>query len=225
MSKHTNNGETLATVATITEAVSRLRLDNLNGYTSREDLVADAWVALADGRAATVADAVRIAYNGNRETRLQQAATVADPEGGSWSTVRFQYLSATVADSDGETITVGEMLADTVADQGEGDGRGGDYTRADLLAAVAATRHAKTVRAHGEANAARGQANGEKGVANDDTILTAVEAVGGRHYGYAAKVVAMLTADGWTTNANAVRVAVHRAIRRTEGGDHSGNGY
>lgn len=221
MSKGTNNGETLATVATITEAVSRLRLDNLNGYTSREDLVADAWVALADGRAATVADAVKVAYNAARETRLQQAATVADPEGGSWSTVRFQYLSATVADSDGETITVGEMLADTVADAGEGEGRGGDYTRADLVAAVRATRHAHTVAAHGAANAARGAANGARGVANDATILAAVEAVGGRHYGYAAKVAAALRADGYTVSANAVRIATMRAVNRTERGDHS----
>lgn len=201
------------TMAAIVEAITHYRLDNLNGYTSRDDLATDAWILLADGTAATPADAVRLAHNAAREAR-----------GADGTRIGFAYFSQVIHEQDGGTITMGERVAATFADQGEGEGRGGDYTQGDLLAAVEATRNAKTERAHGWANAARGRANGSRGVANDATILAAVEAVGGRHYGYAAKVVAALTADGWTTNANAVRVAVHRAIRRTEGGDHSANG-
>jgi hypothetical protein len=68
---------------------------------------------------------------------------------------------------------------------------------------------------------ARGAANAVRGALNDADTLRALEAVGGRRYGYAAAMVRWFASEGIITTANAVRVAVHRALARTEGGHHS----
>jgi hypothetical protein len=199
-------------VATIAEAVAHYRTDNLRGYVSREDLQSDAWILLATGAATDAADAVRLAYNAAREERVNGLQ------------VRTTYLSTLVSDADGGTVSLAEKLADTVAAPAETEGRGTDYTRGDLLAAVESVRHAKTERAHGWAPAQRGRKNGAVGVINDAAVLAAIEAVGGTHYGYAAKVVAYFAAEGRAIKANAVYQAVKRAKDRTEGGRHSANG-
>lgn len=178
---------------------------NLRGYVSREDLSQDAAVLWDLGHAETPADAVRMAYNANREER-----------DGSGENIRFAYLSASHVNADGETITLGDSLADSLADQGETQHRDAAYTRSDLVAAVAAVRDAKTVHAHGEDLARRGRANGQRGVVNDARVLAEVEAVGGEHYGYAAKVARSLG-----IKPNAVYQAVHRAKKRTIRGGHS----
>lgn len=199
-------------VALIAEAVAHYRTDNLKGHVERADLQTDAWILLTTGKAKDAADAVRLAYNANREERVNGLQ------------VRMGYLSATVADADGGTTTLAEKLADTIAAPAESEGRGTDYTKSDLLAAVESVRHAKTERAHGWAPAQRGRKNGAVGVINDAAVLAAVEAVGGTHYGYAAKVVAYFAAEGRAIKANAVYQAVKRAKDRTEGGRHSANG-
>lgn len=192
-------------LAEIKRLVAETYTANLKGFADRADLVQDAAIAFMTGTAETARDAVRLAFNLNREERF-----------GSGAVVGFQYLSATVAeDESGNAITLADRLADTVADR-EHEVRGSDFTRADLIAAVAAVRDAKTVRAHGEANAARGRANLHRGVVNDDRILSEIEAVGGIHYGYAAKVARSLG-----IKPNAVYQAVFRAKNRTERGQHS----
>jgi hypothetical protein len=193
----------------VAEAVSAFHTGNLRGYADREDLAQDALMILATDPAATVAAAVRAAYNANREERLGEGATV-----------RFSYFSQAVSDTDGEITDLGSVLADQVADNAHAV-RGADAERSALVAAVVAARHSHTVAAHGAELAARGAANGARGAANDAAILAELEAVGGAHYGYAAKVAANLRARGIRTTANAVRVAVNRAKARTEGGAHS----
>jgi hypothetical protein len=193
----------------VAEAVSAFHTGNLRGYADREDLAQDALMILATDPAATVAAAVRAAYNANREERLGEGATV-----------RFSYFSQAVSDTDGEITDLGSVLADQVADNAHAV-RGADAERSALVAAVVAARHSHTVAAHGAELAARGAANGARGAANDAAILAELEAVGGAHYGYAAKVAANLRARGIRTTANAVRIAVNRAKARTEGGAHS----
>ena len=193
----------------VAEAVSAFHTGNLRGYADREDMAQDALMILATDPAATVAAAVRAAYNANREERLGEGATV-----------RFSYFSQAVSDTDGEITDLGSVLADQVADNAHAV-RGADAERSALVAAVVAARHSHTVAAHGAELAARGAANGARGAANDAAILAELEAVGGAHYGYAAKVAANLRARGIRTTANAVRIAVNRAKARTEGGAHS----
>lgn len=203
-----HNRLTAALIAAVRELVAVKYTANLRGYADREDLTQDALVILATGGADTAADAVRLAWNANREERV----------GG--HQVHFSYFSQVAeTDGDGNLLTVGEKLADTVADRSTE--RSAESVRAELVAAVAAVRHSHTVAAHGAELAARGAANGARGVANDAAILAELEAVGGAHYGYAAKVAANLRKRGIRTTANAVRVAVNRAKARTEGGAHS----
>lgn len=196
-------------VRQVSAAVAEFHTGSLRGYADREDLAQDALMILATDPAATVAAAVRAAYNANREERLGDGAAV-----------RFSYFSQAVSGEDGEVSDLGSVLADKVADTGAAV-RGADAERSALVAAVAAVRHSHTVAAHGAELAARGAANGARGVANDAAILAELEAVGGAHYGYAAKVAANLRKRGIRTTANAVRIAVNRAKARTEGGAHS----
>ena len=204
-----HNRITAEIIRKVAAAVAEFHTGNLRGYADREDLAQDALMILATDPAATIGDAVRAAYNANREERLGDGAAV-----------RFAYLSQAVSGKDGEMTDLGSVLADQVADNAHAV-RGADSERAALVAAVVAVRHSHTVAAHGAELAARGAANGARGAANDAAILAELEAVGGAHYGYAAKVAANLRARGIRTTANAVRVAVNRAKARTEGGAHS----
>ena len=204
-----HNRITAEIIRKVAAAVAEFHTGNLRGYADREDLAQDALMILATDPAATIGDAVRAAYNANREERSGDGAAV-----------RFSYLSQAVSGKDGEITDLGSVLADQVADNAH-TVRGADAERSALVAAVVAVRHSHTVAAHGAELAARGAANGARGVANDAAILAELEAVGGAHYGYAAKVAANLRSRGIRTTANAVRVAVNRAKARTEGGAHS----
>ena len=204
-----HNRITAEIIRKVAAAVAEFHTGNLRGYADREDLAQDALMILATDPAATVAAAVRAAYNANREERSGDGAAV-----------RFAYFSQAVNGKNGERKDLGSVLADQIADKAH-EVRGADAERAALVAAVVAVRHSHTVAAHGAELAARGAANGARGAANDAAILAELEAVGGAHYGYAAKVAANLRARGIRTTANAVRVAVNRAKARTEGGAHS----
>ena len=198
-----------ATIAAIREAVARFWGSALQGSADADDLVSDAIVAILSGDADTITDAARIAYNGNRRDRV----------GG--ENVGMDYFSATIHDADGDTITIGDKVADTLADRSEA-GRDPLAMLSVLATMAGEKRQRDVVRSHGSsAYVLGGLPNTMRGAANDADILRALEAVGGRHYGYAAKVVAYLADEGKRTNANAVRVAVKRAIDRTEGGKHS----
>lgn len=204
-----HNRLTAEIIRQVSAAVAALHTGSLRGYADREDMAQDALMILATDPAATVAAAVRAAYNANREERSGDGAAV-----------RFAYFSQAVNGKNGERKDLGSVLADQIADKAH-EVRGADAERAALVAAVVAVRHSHTVAAHGAELAARGAANGARGAANDAAILAELEAVGGAHYGYAAKVAANLRARGIRTTANAVRVAVNRAKARTEGGAHS----
>lgn len=196
-----------ATIAAIREACARFWGSALDGSADADDMAMEAVAAILSGDADTITDAARIAYNTLRRDRV----------GG--ENVGMDYFSATIHDADGDTITIGDKVADTLADRSEA-GRDPLAALAELTRAVATKRVADGYRAHGSVMA-RGEANARRGVANDADILRALEAVGGRHYGYAAKIVGWLAAEGKSTNANAVRVAVNRALNRTERGKHS----
>lgn len=199
-----------ATIASIKDACARFRGDALAGGYSAEDVVADAMLRILSGEADTIHRAARLAFAAHRAPRREDGDT----------RYGFQYLSAVVGEGeDGEDATVGSRLADSLADTSEG-GRDPLATLSTLAVAAGAARVRKGYAAHG-AVMARGEANAYRGAANDADILRALEAVGGRHYGYAAKIVGYLAAEGKTTTANAVRVAIHRALGRTERGKHS----
>lgn len=203
-----HNRLTAEIIRQVRELVAATYTANLRGYADREDMAQDALLLLATGAAETPQHAVRAAFNLNREERV----------GG--HQVGFSYFSQVSENQDGDMVSLGDSLADTLADTSHAV-RGADEDRAALVEAVAAVRHAHTVAAHGAQLAAWGAANGARGVANDAAILAELEAVGGAHYGYAAKIAANLRKRGIRTTANAVRIAVNRAKARTEGGAHS----
>jgi hypothetical protein len=196
-----------ATITAIREACSRFWGSALDGSSDADDLVSEAVAAILNGDADTITDAARIAYNALRRDRI----------GG--VNVGMEYFSQTITDGKGEPTTVGERLAETIADRSE-TGRD-PYAEIATLARIAGQQRVrKGYAAHG-AVMARGEANALRGALNDADVLRALEAVGGRRYGYAAAMVRWFAAEGIITTANAVRVAVHRALARTEGGHHS----
>lgn len=204
------SGGDAATLAAIREACrSFARSGSLDAAVSVDDLVSEAIVSVLDGRADSVDDAARAAFSVGRFDRLDGVA------------VRFQYLSSVLGENEDGTIdTLGDVLADRVTDRSSAGVDPATLDYDSLARAAGSVRVAKGYAAHGSVMA-RGAANAVRGALNDADTLRALEAVGGRRYGYAAAMVRWFASEGIITTANAVRVAVHRALSRTEGGHHS----
>lgn len=203
------SGGDAATMSALRDACSaHVRGSGLDPAGDLSDLVSEAVLSVLEGRADTIKGAAAAGFAATRRDRLNGQR------------VEYSYLSQVVRDDEGEVSTLGDVLADRVAAPDV------DYVaeRAEALESLARAAGVVRVRkgyaAHG-AVMARGEANALRGALNDADVLRALEAVGGRRYGYAAAMVRWFASEGIITTANAVRVAVFRALSRTERGWHS----
>lgn len=187
----------------------------LNGGASQEDLIQEACLLSLENPALDPASAIRAARAALRAERISY--------GGEQREVGFAYLSAKIGSEDG--LTIGEVIP---ADRDEYLNGLTDEQRAQaeiwiaegtLGEQVAAARIASAARAHGSEKAAQGAANAERGSLNDQRVLSLLQQVGGKHYGYARKIQALLAEQGETFSVEAIHMAVSRAMRRTEGRD------
>lgn len=198
-------GDAATLAAVRTACRSFVRSGALAGAVDGDDLTSEAVLALLDGRADSVDAAARAAYAVCRFDRVDGQA------------VRFQYLSSVLGVNEDGTV---DTLADLLPARDEAPDRDPLAEIGTLARIAGEVRIRKGYAAHGEVMA-RGEANAVRGALNDADTLRALEAVGGRRYGYAAAMVRWFASEGIITTANAVRVAVHRALSRTERGKHS----
>jgi hypothetical protein len=203
------SGGDAATMSALRDACSaHVRGSGLDPAGDLSDLISEAVLSVLEGRADTIKAAAAAGFAATRRDRLNGQR------------VEFSYLSQSVRDDEGEVSTLGDVLADRVAAPEV------DFIaeRAEALESLARAAGVVRVRkgyaAHGSVMA-RGEANALRGALNDADVLRALEAVGGRRYGYAAAMVRWFASEGIITTANAVRVAVFRALSRTERGWHS----
>jgi hypothetical protein len=187
----------------------------LNGGASQEDLVQEAAMLIVETPALDPASAIRAARAALRAER----ATF----GGKQQEISFAYLSAKIGGEDG--LTIGETIVKderaylnslTAEQRAQAEIWIAEGTLGEQ---VAAARIASAARAHGSEKAAQGAANAERGSLNDQRVLVLLQQVGGKHYGYAKKVQALLAEQGETFSVEAILMAVSRAMRRTEGRD------
>lgn len=200
-------GDSAAMSALRSECRSMIRGGGLDASADLDDFLSEAVAAVVGG----VDDCHAAALAG-------YAAVRRDRLGGSF--VGFSYLSESATDEDGETRTLGDVLGDRIADRSSVAVNPADLDYDRLARTVGAVRVDRGYAAHG-AVMARGAANAVRGALNDADVLRALEAVGGRRYGYAAAMVRWFAAEGIVTTTNAIHQAVFRALRRTEGGHHS----
>lgn len=202
------SGGDAATMSALRDACSaHVRGSGLDPAGDLSDLISEAVLSVLEGRADTIRAAAAAGFAATRRDRLDGQR------------VEFSYLSQSVRDDEGEVSTLGEVLADRTEARDEASRD--PYAAIGTLARLAGqVRIRKGYRAHG-AVMARGEANAMRGALNDADVLRALEAVGGRRYGYAAAMVRWFASEGIITTANAVRVAVFRALSRTERGWHS----
>lgn len=187
----------------------------LNGGASQEDLIQEAALLALENPALDPAAAIRAARAALRAERIT--------DGGKQREIGFAYLSAKIGSEDG--LTIGEVIVKderaylnslTAEQRAQAEVWIAEGTLGEQ---VAAARIASAARAHGSEKAAQGAANAERGSLNDQRVLVLLQQVGGKHYGYAKKVQALLAEQGETFSVEAILMAVSRAMRRTEGRD------
>jgi hypothetical protein len=187
----------------------------LNGGASQEDLIQEAALLIVENPALDPAAAIKAARAALRAER----ATF----GGKQQEISFAYLSAKVGAEDG--LTIGETIVKderaylnglTAEQRAQAERWIAEGTLAEQ---VGAARIEGAARAHGSELAARGAANAERGALNDARLLALLEQVGGKHYGYALKIQALLAEQGEIVSLDAIKMNISRALKRTTGRD------
>jgi hypothetical protein len=187
----------------------------LNGGASQEDLIQEAALLIVENPALDPAAAIKAARAALRAER----ATF----GGKQQEISFAYLSAKIGAEDG--LTIGETIAKdereylnglTAEQRAQAERWIAEGTLAEQ---VAAARIQGAARAHGSDKAAQGAANAERGALNDARLLALLEQVGGKHYGYALKIQALLAEQGEIVSLDAIKMNISRALKRTTGRD------
>lgn len=187
----------------------------LNGSASQEDLIQEAALLIVENPALDPAAAIKAARAALRAER--------GSFGGKQQEISFAYLSAKVGSEDG--LTIGETIADergsfisglTAEQRAQAERWIAEGTLADQ---VSAARIQQAAAAHGSDKAAQGAANAERGALNDQRVLSLLQQVGGKHYGYARKIQALLAEQGESFSVEAIHMAVSRALKRTDGRD------
>ena len=187
----------------------------LNGGASQEDLIQEAALLIVENPALDPAAAIKAARAALRAER----ATF----GGKQQEISFAYLSAKVGAEDG--LTIGETIVKderaylnglTAEQRAQAERWIAEGTLAEQ---VGAARIEGAARAHGSELAARGAANAERGALNDARLLALLEQVGGKHYGYALKIQALLAEQGEVMSLDAIKMNISRALKRTTGRD------
>ena len=211
-----STAQNLAAVLESLKKEAAQHFGGLKGSASHEDLIQEAYLKTLEGL--SVEAAVAAAYNELRGERISVM--------GEQQNVSFAYLSQVVGASDSEPLTVADTISDEAPRYFSGLSAAERAQAAVWIAEgtlaeqVGAARIAGAERAHGSDAAARGAANAERGALNDALILSLVERVGGKHYGYAKKVAALLLEEhGITLSVEATLMAISRATKRTEGTD------
>ena len=187
----------------------------LNGGASQEDLIQEAALLIVENPALDPAAAIKAARAALRAER--------GTFGGKQQEISFAYLSAKIGAEDG--LTIGETIVKddreylnglTAEQRAQAERWIAEGTLADQ---VAAARIQQAAAAHGSDKAAQGAANAERGALNDQRVLSLLQQVGGKHYGYARKIQTLLAEQGEIFSVEAIHMAVSRAMKRTDGRD------
>jgi hypothetical protein len=190
----------------------------LDGATSREDVEQDAalriWEASLRGETLTAAEAVDGAYNAAREAQTGSGAKR--------SRAVIGYLSQAVEGVDGLTFAdVVEAPEVEEVDQSAPTLRERVEEGAALSTLLAARRIVEGSAAHGALAARRGAVGSVVGAEHDALLAEGLDAVGGFHYGYGAKLLRWLDGRGVTMSANTLYQWADRYKRRVIRENHS----
>lgn len=208
--------ENLATA--VAKALRSVR--SVDGAVGADDLEQDArvliWLAAEAGRTLSVAEAVDMAV---AKARAPQVGTGADRGaahayylgedmllGNEWVS-RGAVIAAPdlILNGEDESLTLAERAAEGGAD-------------ATLLAA---RRIVEGTAAHGALAMRRGASNTLVGAEHDALLAEGLDAVGGFHYGYGAKLLRWLDARGVAMSANTLYQWADRYKRRVVRENHS----
>jgi len=206
----------------IKSLVARKWAGALDGATSREDVEQDAalriWEASLRGETLSASAAVDGAYNASREAQTGSGAARSRAVVG--------YLSQLVEGTDG--ISLGDVVAvsyDEEAPEQEAPEAPTLRERVEegeaLSTLLAARRIVEGAAAHGALAARRGAVGSVVGAEHDALLAEGLDAVGGFHYGYGAKLLRWLDSRGVAMDRNTLYQWADRYKRRVIRENHS----
>lgn len=208
--------ENLATA--VAKALRSVR--SVDGAVGAEDIEQDArvliWLAAEAGRTLSVAEAIDLAV---AKARAPQVGSGLDRIG-----AHAAYLSQQVV-RDGDVVSFGSTLvAPDLLLMGEDE----SLTLAERAAEggadatlLAARRIVEGTAAHGALAMRRGAVNTLVGAEHDALLAEGLDAVGGFHYGYGAKLLRWLDARGVAMDRNTLYQWADRYKRRVVRENHS----
>jgi hypothetical protein len=193
---------------------------SVDGAVGADDIAQDArvlvWLAAEAGRSISVAEAVDMAV---AKARAPQVGTGLDRIG-----AHASYLSQQV-ERDGDVVSFGSTL---VAPDLILNGDDESLTLVERAAEggadatlLAARRIVEGTAAHGSLAMRRGAVNTLVGADHDVLLAEGLDAVGGFHYGYGAKLLRWLDARGVAMSANTLYQWADRYKRRVVRENHS----